>query len=856
MPREIADSDDEVEFAPSLSKSSQSIGRKEGVAPSTAERFLRASLGQDQDPDPVLNLDFDTFLSPTQRISSYDGNHDTSHEPNSSADRFLNEVAPAPAESHIDADGDEVMMGGKSGKSQKTSKKRSRTQHDDGTSSRDNGSAWKRTKTFTGAASNRMSSSQMDFDALINGSDEHGLASAGTVDPAGMVSVEERTQYTEPLDLSLGLSVSNDDVADGQAGAKNSDTVPVQSYTPHQVYTPQTSFFGANLQGGTTSRSSIGNYQSFTIDPNTLNLDYNKINPFGSLTQASLDGDIDTQETRALAGIFRRAASDRDAASNDTAADTEVLMNLQEMLTSSEKGASGVDAPEQLIAQEEPPQGSPSFSPITNPDDNNPNLDPVAPQQDLDEVMASEQQHVETGEEPPKSAPKKGGRKPKQKKPDDAVVNDQSDLDELHMDDHHGVRTLRAGTVDSVSNVSEISQATTSSKTGRKRKTKKSDMAPPDVLSKKLPSNDLGLDKKEVIGLSPERYVPRPSRRRGRAEPEPTSYFASAQPDEPDLQCPTRDASDKVTPASGKKGKKSKVKRAKTHAAHVLGKSADFLDDDEKEEAKEVIFLDEQPAKIKFQPLPELSPDRKLKKEELVDKPAEAEAEADEGEEEVGKSGKRTTKITIDVPALPTSDDHEELPPPVPEPKKRGRKRKKLVEVPVEELPAEEAQEEERPALVEKDTNAPGRKTKVQNTSKNTEDVGHEHEEVNKENSRTKSQEEATEKAFTPEKSASAPAPKPAHSPLKRSASTTPLFNARTRIGLSKRHSIPSLLRKVDRNREPPKAIERKEKLNKRQLEEKEQERIAREEAEAEGREYVPPDLMRGKDGLLVEWDF
>jgi len=710
-----------------------------------------------------------------------------------------------------------------------------------------------------------MSSTQIEFDALINGSDHYSPAqsggrrtnnSAATLDPAEMVSVEERTQYTEPLDLSLGLSTSNDDIAGGHDEPNNLDTAPIQSYTPHQAYTPQTSFFGANLQGGTTSRSSMGNYQSFTIDPNTLNLDYNKINPFGSLTQASFDGDTDTEETRALAGIFRRTTSDRDVASNDTRADAEVLTNMQEMQTSSEKGASGVVAPEHLVAPEDAPQGSPSFSPITNPDDNNRDLEPVGEQQNLDGVTLPEQQHVETLDEPIKLAPKKRGRKPKPKKPDDAAVNEQNDVDELQMDDHNGTRTVRAGTVDSVSNISDISHATISSKTGRKRKATKSDMAPPEVLSKQLPSSDLGLDKKDVIGLSPERYIPRPSRRRGRAEPEPTPEAAEVQPDEPSQQSAAREASDKPVPASGKKGKKSKVKRAKTHAAHVLGKSADFLDDEEKEEAKEVVFLDEQPAKVKFQPLPELSPDRKLKKEELAAKPAETLAEADEDDEDVGKSGKRTAKITIDVPALPRSDDHEDLPPPVPEPKKRGRKRKKPIEQPVEEPPAKEALEEERSALVEKDANTANKMAKASNTSKDTEVIEDEDGQVNKENSVVKGQEDATENPSTPGRSASTPAPKPAHSPLKRAASTTPLFNARTRIGLSKRHSIPSLLRKVDRNKEPPKAIERKEKLNKRQLEEKEQERIAREEAEAEGREYVPPDLMRGKDGLLVEWDF
>ena len=91
---------------------------------------------------------------------------------------------------------------------------------------------------------------------------------------------------------------------------------------------------------------------------------------------------------------------------------------------------------------------------------------------------------------------------------------------------------------------------------------------------------------------------------------------------------------------------------------------------------------------------------------------------------------------------------------------------------------------------------------------------------------------------------------------LLNTAKPTPLLNSRARIGLSKRHSIPSLLRRVDRNKEAPKTIEKKEKVTKAVLEAREQERIAREEAEAEGREYVPLDTMRGKDGLLIEWDF
>ena len=854
MPHEIADSDDEFEIELPLLKSSKIVGQDD-APPSTEEQ-------DPKDPsDLLLNVDFDTFLSPTQRISSYDGNHDTTYEVNtlshldSSTDRFLNEVAPvlatssiAPAESLVDGGRGEMNMGGEPTKKEKTSKKRSRTQHDDGSSARDNSSARKRTKTYTGAASNGMSGAQMEFQAMINGSGDqvasqpdrskpHGDAS--TTDTAELVSIEERTQYTEPLELSLGLSVSNNNT-DGHTEIKDLKTVAIQQYTSHQPYTPSTSFFGANLHGGTTSRSSMGNYQSFTIDPSALNMDYNKINPFGSLTQASLD---DTEETKALAGIFRKNTS-------GSGSDPEMLMNnMQEMQTSPESGSHGVVAPEQLVAQEEQPQGSPSFSPITNPDDDNPDLEAIIPQHDLNEAAKAAACHVETVDELSKPPPpKKRGRKPKQKKADETAVVMTEDMDELQMDELHTARAIRASTVDSVSNISEISQATTGSKAGKGRKSKKTEMAPPEVLSKKLPSSDLGLDNKEVIGLSPERYVPRPSKRRGRAEPEPTLDAASAPANESSQHAPAQDVIEKETLAKGKKGRKSKVKRAKTSAAAILGRNSDFLDDEEKEEAKEVMFVDERPAKVKFQPLPEFSPDRKLKKEIHTEKSIE-------DDEDFVKSAKRSANFTIDVPVLAKSDDHEELPPPVPEPKKRGRK-KKVVEEMVEE-PAPQAEEHQmRSALAEKDVNARGNKARSPKSPQNAKLAEEEHQDVDKENSITKTYEESPENASDPTKSVSTPISKPAHSPLKPPSSTTSLFNARTRIGLSKRHSIPSLLRRVDRNKERPKAIERKEKLNKRQLEEKEQERIAKEEAEAEGREYVPPDLIRGKDGLLVEWDF
>ena len=99
----------------------------------------------------------------------------------------------------------------------------------------------------------------------------------------------------------------------------------------------------------------------------------------------------------------------------------------------------------------------------------------------------------------------------------------------------------------------------------------------------------------------------------------------------------------------------------------------------------------------------------------------------------------------------------------------------------VEEPATEEAQESERPALVEKDTNAPNRKVKALKPSQDSKVVNEEGA-VDKENSTAKSHEGATEKASTPEKSASMPAPKLVHSPLIFSASTRSRSNARARV--------------------------------------------------------------------------
>lgn len=887
MPREIADSDDELDLTPQR--------------PVMAIKHLGNALSplSIHERDPLADTEFDEFLSPTQRLSSFDGNRDAGYDVaasdllDSSTDRFLKEVAPAPS-SFEPADirpavgSDESSMGGKKNKSQqveeKAGKKRSRTQveQDDNTSlfgSMSSGSN-KRGKTYASGRSTLSSGEAANFRTLIAGSnsrDNNAQMENGTIDvtdsidPAALVSIDPRSEYTSPLDLSLSISALNGANEDMPEDGTNTSHGQTPGYSLLHSYTPHTSLFGTTLQGGTTSRSSMGGYQSFNINPTELGMGYGEINPFGRLSQVTDLDEADSEETRAIANIFKNSGVN--AGGNATVADASVepelrIDSVQEMQTSPIKSAEGANVPEVFNVEEGLPNESPTFSQITDQEETG----DAEKKQSVEAKGVASIRTMAVLEEPEveivKALPKKRGRKPKQKKSEEAEAAEHNDIDELHLEEIHMARAMRAGTVDSISNASESSLGTTSSTTLNRRKSKKAAIQPPEVLTKKLPSSDLGLNDKNIIGLSPERYVPRPSKRRGRAEPEPEpvvevekeqhKFSQSKTPASRDEQPAADDTPTKATLVKGKKGRRSKVKRAKTSAAALLQTSNEFLDEDEKEEAKEVVFMDERPAKVKFQPMPELSPNRNPRKEVAGEEQAATAAEnvkkeqyPNDGEEDEDiVASTRRANITIDVPPLHKSDNHQELSPPVPEPKKRGRKRKKVAEDPVEGV---QEQADARPALAEKDSNAqPKTGTGTNSTSKFVEKI-----EGDEENIETAKESSLAGKETTPIKSTT-PVPtsaKPTHSPLK-PTSTTPLLNARTRIGLSKRHSIPSLLRRVDRNKEPPKAIEQKEKLTKAQLEAREQERIAREEAEAEGREYLPPDLMRGKDGMLVEWDF
>ncbi|KAK5103718.1 hypothetical protein LTS08_003136 [Lithohypha guttulata] len=884
MPREIADSDDELEAAipaphvKHIRRTASTIGSRNGV------ELL--------DADPIMNIDFDALCSPTQRLSSSDRSNENAIDPatslmlDSSTNRFLNEVAPTPssasrAGSHTEGSRTTRDMGTKVAKQDtkaKVGKKRERTQAQDGMAKHSSQVNSPRKRARTDSMSPRVpkSAASMKYHVMVDGGSDSLLRSkeqreealydvAGDLEP--LVSVDQRTQYTSPLDLSLHLSPSAGTVMPNSGDTIEIDEPSAQSYLPHQPYSAPTTFFGANLHGGTTSKSSMGNYQSYTINPHAIGggVGY-ETNPFGTPSQISTGGD-DDHDQRAINEVFRRSAS------NTTIAGIVNTELLSEMQTSPLYGS--VDGPEELdSAKGMPPQASPEFSPITNPDDNL-TIEPAQlftePQLPThDKIIARENEAL-------KPQPKKRGR-PK-RKVDDVGVDGQDNIDELHLDDHNFDRAIRAGTVDSVSNISEISHASTGSKRGRKRKTKKSEMSLPEVPPKKLPSSDLGLDRKDVIGLSPERYKPRPSRRaRGRGQPEPLSevvpkaevietWDKSSVQHEVDLAqdgIPTIEkSSNEPTSIKGKKGKKTKAKQSKNDV--VVPEPEKALDDEDDKAESETIDLQDKAIGETISPIPAGSEDMKSNLGvDGIEVAVNEDSNTLDDDEVESKGTSRRDKVTIDIPKLSKPNDHQEPALPIPAPKKRGRKRKKQAEEPVEVPEDAHHDEDERPVLAEKDANVQPKKARGSKSKPMSKEAGpeesvavvEEDEEHAKESVQAAS--ESADLVSTPMKSATKVETPVAKAPPSSSKSLggTPLLNARARIGLSKRHSIPSLLRKVDRNKEAPKAIERKEKLNKRQLEEREAERIAREEAEAEGREYVPPDQMRGKDGRLIEWDF
>ena len=371
----------------------------------------------------------------------------------------------------------------------------------------------------------------------------------------------------------------------------------------------------------------------------------------------------------------------------------------------------------------------------------------------------------------------------------------------------------RRGTLGSSSQLSEVEE--TVSNTKRKRKKSQTQQQQDDSSPVKQPASESNSSEEVLIGLPKESYVPRPSRSRSkRGTGEEPVNAAEATDTQHTKQLQAVVELEMPPPRSNKsKGKKSKVKRAKTSAA-ALKRSEAMVSDDE----ADVLWVDERPAPVKL----DLPPDLKA----LI-KAEDQAAPQDEGK----KTG---VSISVEIPPASTINDIQEVEQLVvaPEPKKRGRKPKKSTIPESDEDDRlrfeDDADNDSRAALSIKDPNAAHAGTPSQQNQ----------------DARLITPSRPPNKSTpSPDKENASPSTGPTqHSPIK--LPNPSKVSTRYRIGLSKRQSIPSLLRKVDKGKAPPK----KTAYIGKELKVKD----AGDGEDGEGDVKSGP--MRDPDGNLVEW--
>lgn len=862
MPLEIADSDAESEFGSPVKKPQVTGHGREATSSPQASTSV---------------IDFDQFLDATQRLSSsasartnvidqVDGvNGDnasleiTTGTAITQPTSYLTDMSP-PANPKKRAHS--ALGNGSKDQSHESSSKKATS---------------KRSKTYATSSRPRLA----HFEDLFSTP----LAPTQELNPSESTD-QDVSNLQEPSTSSKELSCVD---IDAQSGA-----------LPH----------GPSLTGATplmtTSMASIGQYQSINLDfrGSAHGLDINA-NPFGSLSQVSLEdgphqvpieNSMPRLECREGQSLFHPLHS-----IDPEALEPQLLPPIPQDL---------LDTP-LTVNPAQLQNGDLADAENTSHDSEIP---ADATELTADSVLSSME----------KAPTKKRGRKPKSsrvasKSPPPAQLDD---VDELALPTPAPPNRSRLGTVDSVSQASEIS--TTNAST-RKRKREKSKQVVqdnhadnPDSSPVKHPSSELHLSDEALIGLPKEGYKPRPSRSRSKAieeeppEPQPVESSPSKHPaseanlsDEAAIGLPkeaykpkpSRSRSKKVvdeeplgldppqepkveqrTPAEDtdlhitdetptvapsaksttKKGRKSKVKRAKTSAAALLKKTNPMLSEGE----DDVVWMDSKPAPVKLELPPDL---KRLKKES---DPVE------DKEKEEEKSHKATERkeasISIVIPKASEAKD------PVVVPKKRGRKPKKAQQKSEEKIVNEEDAEKpdektdaaSRPALAEKSTNTnvaaetrtPGRERRKTPTVSplttpepdEAANPSHLHPPLASP-AKTKENQQA-KPLTTPEKPSTLTSEKgpTKHSPINppNSVSASSGRKAIYRIGLSRRQNIPSLLRKVDRDKPPPKNVVIKQKEAKVK---KNNDGYDGEDGDGGGND---PGEMRGPDGMLVEWEF
>ncbi|KIY01776.1 uncharacterized protein Z520_01914 [Fonsecaea multimorphosa CBS 102226] len=662
----------------------------------------------------------------------------------------------------------------------------------------------------------------------------------------------------------------------------------------------------------TTSMASMGKYQSINIDFRGAGqgLDVNT-NPFGSLSQVSLREEHNQARPENPTDLVEvnEAQSTHVGGNQHMVSFHEPWQDhsLQVSSQSSPPRSQAVD-PARIMRKEGAPFYADRPSHFQIPEIVSDMPDPANATGNV--AMSMEKA----------SAPRKRGRKAKNsrlssKSPAPSVDNDPDDTAFSVLANS---TRARRGTLESLSQASQISAKDPPSKKRKRGKSTQIDEEEPagdapESFGWDHPTGDLNLSEEAVIGLPKEAYKPRPSRSRSKAFVEneteqqtaefslvtqPTSELNLSDeaviglPKEAYKPRPSRARSKKFidedetllaplaaddehrTPAksnsnigieqetptitaaksSTKKGRKSKVKRAKTSAAALLKKADPMLSDGE----EDVVWMDSKPAPVKL----DLPPDLKALKKESDAPKSEEEDEHRQKIDQV-KSGK-SSNISIEIP------NHPEVKNPVVEPKKRGRKPKKTGPQQQEQKAHEERGEEReshskaRSPLVEKSTNLLTGTNKSLTEKDLTQaptvspitspEPEAEPRAPAEENDAVSGAGNRNEPITTPARPKPAAPPSSAekgptkHSPINPPSLSSSGRKVIYRVGLSRRQNIPSLLRKVDRDKPPPKNVVRKEKESKKKKDA---------DADYEGEDGAArPGEMRGPDGMLIEWEF
>jgi hypothetical protein len=549
-----------------------------------------------------------------------------------------------------------------------------------------------------------------------------------------------------------------------------------------------------------TTNSSIGGYQSINMNfrGSASGLDINA-NPFGSLSQISVDADAENtveQQRAELSSTVPLSASPRqpgrDAFNPLTdsglaphpTADTEISVDPSVLTFEQPAETQKLTSPIAISAIQRSMNTLTTASSL-NPDDTGEDLSTNL----VSDIGAhTESERTTKGRGSKSGAPRKASIRSTHDE-----LPEQEDLQGLAVGlpkEQYKPRPSksRGGTVEpDHESQQDHDELPPTKKQGRKKSIKSASKAAEQSSPAKLPTSELNLSDEAIIGLPRENYQPRPTRRRSRMVVEEDAGIV-AEVEARSQQSPSIDVQSQQsntiqvkvpTPTQKtKKGKKAKVKRAKTSAAGLLKKSAPMISDGE----EDVVWMDTKPAKVKLDLPPDPLAGKGVKEEDpaademTVDQKQSSQRAEKHHVEAMEASHVPRKTLTVEIPARAEKE--------ISSPKKRGRKRKQTAEVIEDEEPDVEAEVEAQPSISTPINQHPS----SQNSTRESTIL----QEKNTSTLLPPTPAAAKEATPSPTKPTSSKPVKITHSPINPTGGKV-LF----RVGLSRRSAIPPLLKIV-----------------------------------------------------------